>query len=79
MAAAGKQYPGITYTAIQNGWMEGETFSNYFTRKFIRNVHHERLRVLIYDGYNSHIGVLLVEKARKESIVILKLQKTPAM
>jgi len=28
MAAVGKQYLGITYTAIENGWMEGETFSN---------------------------------------------------
>jgi hypothetical protein len=78
MAAAGKQYPGITYTAIENGWMEGETFSNYFTRNIIQTIHPERPRVLIY-GHNSHIGVLLVEKARKESIVILKLRKTPAM
>jgi hypothetical protein len=79
MAAAGKQYPGITYTAIENGWMEGETFSNYFTRNFIQNIHPERPRVLIYDGHNSQTGVLLVEKARKESSVILKLRKTPAM
>jgi predicted transcriptional regulator with HTH domain len=29
--------------------------------------------VLIRDGHNSHIGVGLVEKARKENIVIWKL------
>lgn len=73
MAAAGKQYPGITFTVIENGWMERETFNNYFTKNFIRNIHPEKPRVLIYDGHNSHIGVLLVEKARKENTVISKL------
>jgi hypothetical protein len=73
MAAAEKQYPRITYAAIENGWMEGETFNNYFTRNFIRNTDPERPRVLVYDGHNSRIGVLLVEKARKGNIVISKL------
>jgi len=73
MAAVEKQYPGIKYAAIENGWMEGETFNNYFTRNFIRNTDPERPRVLICDGHNSRIGVLLVEKARKEIIAILKL------
>jgi len=73
MAAADKQYPEIMYTAIENGWMEGETSDNYITRNFIRNTDDERPRVLIYEGHNSRIGVLLVEKARKEDIV------TPAM
>jgi hypothetical protein len=72
MAAAWQQYLGITCAAIENGWMEGETFNNYFTRNFIRNVHPGRPCVLIYGGHNSHIGVLLVEKARKENIVISK-------
>ena len=57
MAAADKQYPEIMYTAIENGWMEGETSDNYITRNFIRNTDDERPRVLIYDGHNSRIGV----------------------
>jgi hypothetical protein len=73
-AAAGKQYPGIIYAAIQNGWMEGETFSNQFTRNFIRIMHLQRPGMLIYDGHSYHSSVLLVEKARNENTVILKLQ-----
>jgi hypothetical protein len=53
--------------------MAAETSSKCFTRNFIQNIHPETTAVLIYDGHNSHIGVVLVEKARKENIVILKL------
>jgi hypothetical protein len=53
--------------------MEAETFSHFFTRSFIRNIHPGRPAVLICDGHISHSGVGLTENARKENVVILKL------
>jgi len=73
MAPDGEKYLGITYAVTKNVWMAAETFSNCLTRNFIQNIQSETTAVLICDGHNSHIGVGLVEKARKENIVILKL------
>jgi hypothetical protein len=50
MAPAGEEYPEMTYAATKIGWMEAETFSNYFTSDFIQNIHPERSAVLICDG-----------------------------
>jgi len=53
--------------------MEAETFSNYVMKSFIGNIYPERPAVWICDGHVSHIGVELLENARKENVVILKL------
>ncbi|KAB0793820.1 hypothetical protein PPYR_13440 [Photinus pyralis] len=66
-------YPGMTYAASKNGWMDTQTFENYFQNNFLKNVCPERPVVLIYDGHNSHVGVSLVEMAMKQKVVILKL------
>jgi hypothetical protein len=63
----------MTYGVTTNGGMAAETFSKCFTRNFIQNIPPETTAVLIYDGHSSHIGVVLVEKARKWNIAILKL------
>jgi hypothetical protein len=73
MTPAGEKYPKMTYAATINGWMEAETFSNYFTGSFIRNIDPERPAILTCDGHTSHTGVGLAEKATKENVVILKL------
>jgi hypothetical protein len=73
MGPAGEEYLGITYAVTKNVWMAAKNFSNCFTRNFIQNIYHETTAVLICDGHISHIGVGLVEEARKENTVILKL------
>jgi hypothetical protein len=73
MSPVGEEYLRITYALNKNGWMAAESFSNCSARYFIQNIHSKMTSVLICEGHNSHIGVGLVEKARKESIVILKL------
>jgi hypothetical protein len=50
--------------------VEAETFSNYFTRSLIGNIHPERPVVLICDGHTSHSGVGLIENARKENVIL---------
>ena len=42
-------------------------------KSFIGNIYLERPAVLICDGHASHIGVRLIENARKENVAILKL------
>lgn len=53
---------------MKNRWMDTETFHNFF-----KNIHPDRLVVLIYDGHVWHISIGLIEKARQENVVILKL------
>jgi hypothetical protein len=53
--------------------MEAETFSDYFTKSFIRSIHLESPAALICDGHTSHSGVGLIDNARKRKVVILKL------
>lgn len=73
LASKENEYPGITYTATANGWMETKTFVNYFQRTFLKNIPKERPVVLIYDGHSSHTSIGLVEKAIQAGVVILKL------
>jgi hypothetical protein len=47
----------MTYAATKNGWMEAETFSNYFTGSFIRIIQPKKPAVLICDGHPYQIGV----------------------
>ena len=70
MAPAGEEYYEMTYAATENGRMEAETFSNYFTRSFIRNIHPEMPAVLICDCHAYHICVGLTENARKENVIL---------
>jgi hypothetical protein len=61
----------MIYVATENGWMDAETYSDYFTGSIIPNIHPERPAVLICDCHTSHIGVGLTENARKENVVVI--------
>lgn len=54
------EYEGLTYAATKNGWMELETFFNYFTNSFLKNIHPERPCVLLYDSHVSHLSIALI-------------------
>lgn len=53
--------------------MEAQVFQKYFFNIFLNNVGLERPVVLVYDDHSSHIGISLVEAARKNGVVIIKL------
>ena len=59
------------YGVSDNGWMNTQVFHQWF-EKFCSQVT-ERPLLIIFDGYLSHISILLIEKAREEDITILKL------
>lgn len=66
-------YPGTTYAATKNGWMESDIFETYFKKVFIPNIGDERPVLLTYDGHATHVGLNIIEEARKAKITILKL------
>lgn len=55
-------FPGTTYAATNNGWMEKEVFINYFEKSFIKTTAPSPGNpvLLIYDGHSSHIDLKLV-------------------
>lgn len=73
MAASNEEFTGMTYAATKNGWMELETFRNYFEKSFLNIIGAKRPVLLIYDGHSSHIDLKLVQKACEENVIILKL------
>lgn len=66
-------YPGTSYAATNNGWMETDVFETFFKKTFVPLVKNQRPVLLIYDGHSTHIGLNIIEEARKENITILKL------
>lgn len=67
------EYPGTTYAATENGWMETTVFTNYFIKSFIPNLGPARPVVVIYDGHASHFDIEMIEESIKNDITIIKL------
>ncbi|KAH1016019.1 hypothetical protein HUJ04_007306 [Dendroctonus ponderosae] len=66
-------YPGTTYAATSNGWMEAEIFQNYFQKSFLKTIGTDRSVLLILDGHSTHLTIRLIEIASQENVTILKL------
>ena len=58
------------YGVSDNVWINTQVFHRWF-EKFCNQV--TETPPLIYHGYLSHVSMLLIEKARKKDITILKL------
>lgn len=72
-AKSSEEFPGISYAASHNGWMETTIFQNYFRNVFLKVIPETRPVVLIYDGHSSHTSLKLVEDALENQVIILKL------
>lgn len=72
-APQGTGYPGTTYAATNNGWMESEVFENYFEKSLIPAFGEERPVLLIFDGHKTHVGINVIKIALQNNITILKL------
>lgn len=66
-------YPGTTYAATSNGWMEATVFENYFEKAFLKKIGTDRPVLLIYDGHSTHVTINLIELASRNNVTILKL------
>ncbi|XP_041377275.1 uncharacterized protein LOC121389691 [Gigantopelta aegis] len=66
---------GTTFTTSAKGWMEGPQFLDWFQKVFLKNTEHlsSNPRVLIFDGHASHLSLALMEAAKKNKIILLRL------
>ena len=64
-----------SYTTSEKGWMEGAQFQDWFQRVFIKETAHlgHHPRILIFDGHASHLTFALVEEAKRNNVVLLRL------
>lgn len=73
MPPEGKGFPGITYAATPNGWMQSDVFENYFQNSFLKTIGNERPVVLIYEGHATHIGLKVIQMAIDAGVTIIML------
>ena len=63
-----------SYNTSPSGWMEAQQFEEWFESTFLKHVKNiEGNKLLILDGYLSHITLEVVEKARNNNVRIIKL------
>lgn len=73
VAPPDESYPGTTYAATANGWMESEVFLRYFKNPLLEAFGPRRPILLIYDGHVSHVDIRLIMAAIEHEVTILKL------
>jgi len=68
-------FPGKTYAATTNGWMERDVFLNYFEKSFLitAQLTPDNPVLLMYDGHSSHVDLKLIEIAINNIVTILLL------
>lgn len=65
---------GARYNCSPSGWMESAQFLEWFVNSFIPGTSHlEGMKLLIFDGHNSHVSIELIDKARENNIELLCL------
>lgn len=73
MADENESFPGMSYAATRNGWMESDVFLNFMKSAFLKAIGDTRPVLLVYDGHRTHVDQRVIEFARTNSINILKL------
>ncbi|XP_065671367.1 uncharacterized protein LOC136089330 [Hydra vulgaris] len=66
---------GAVYTTSSKGWMECPHFLEWFQSIFLMYTKHlaNRPRVLIFDGHISHISSPLIDLAKKNNVILLRI------
>ena len=64
---------GTRYKATENGWMNADTFLDWFQLIFIPSLPSCRPVLLLLDGHKSHVGYQIRKVAQENNIHILKL------
>ena len=62
--------PNCFYGVTKNGWMETDTFADWF--ELFSNQNTGRPMLLLYDGHMTHISIRVIEKALSDNIHLLK-------
>ncbi|GFO08331.1 hypothetical protein PoB_003483600 [Plakobranchus ocellatus] len=66
---------GACYTTSEKGWMEDAQFLDWFTKLFLTNTRDvsDKSRVLIFDGHLFHLSHALVQRAKENNVILLRL------
>ena len=68
---------GVLYGASESGWMERDNFCSWFETLFIQSVRYlieTGPVVLFMDGHAFHLGLKVIQKARKNNIHLIAVQ-----
>lgn len=62
------------YVSSTNGWMEGTLYLDWF-EIFLKHTDDvkDKPRVLVFDGHASHLSLALIQMARANNVVLLRL------
>lgn len=65
--------PNALYGWSESGYVNSELFKKWFLKHFLIHAPKERPLLLIFDGHRSPVSLEVVERARKEGVVLLCL------
>ena len=66
---------GACYTTSAKGWMEAPQFLDWFVTIFLPHTADvsNKPRILVFDGHASHLSLDLMEKAKENNVVMMRL------
>lgn len=66
---------GACYTTSEKGWMEAPLFLEWFKNIFLKHTAdvRDKTRLLVFDGHVSHLSKELIETAKQNNVVLLRL------
>ncbi|KAJ8306526.1 LOW QUALITY PROTEIN: hypothetical protein KUTeg_017071 [Tegillarca granosa] len=66
---------GSSGECSESGWSNSSVFHNYMTRHFVKyvTVSKDEPLLVLYDGHKSHIQLTLIERAKKNNIILFVL------
>ena len=67
------EVPGTMYGASEKGWINTELFDSWFDDLFLPSAVAARPLLLLLDGHSTHYQLDVIEKARKNNVLVLCL------
>ena len=67
------EVPGTTYGLSENGWMNREVFSSWFSQHFLQYAHQDCPILLLMDGHSSHYCPDTITLAAENQVILYAL------
>ena len=69
--------PGSSFVVQSNAWIEDILVTAWFDEVFQRNCGEKRPQMLLLDSHHSHETLQILEKAKKNNIIVWLFHRTP--
>jgi len=73
MSILNDEVPGTMYSLSDSGWMDSETFDNWFSNHFLVHAPPARPLLLLLDGHSTHYNPQFIAKAAHEQVIVFCL------